>query len=222
MQHIRAGRLGTVRVVYAEINHGRIETWHPNPVPFYDVGIVWDVGIYPLTLLTAIWGPVRRVTAHGAIVYPDRKTMEGEAFRLRTPDFTLSLLEFEKGPLVRLTANFYIRDSRQGSSLEFHGDDGSLLLENGHAFDSGVQVARFGEGLEPLPLIREPYKGVEFGRGLKEMADAMDAGRSHRATGRHAAHVAEVASAIHRSIESGAPVDLHTTFTPPLPMDWAR
>ena len=37
---LRSGRLGPVRLAYAELNHGRIETWHPNPVPFYDVGIV--------------------------------------------------------------------------------------------------------------------------------------------------------------------------------------
>lgn len=39
-----------VRVVYAEVNWGRIEAWHPNPGPFYDVGTLFDVGVYPLTL----------------------------------------------------------------------------------------------------------------------------------------------------------------------------
>ena len=34
---IRGGRLGTVRAVYAEVNWGRIETWHPAPVPFFEV-----------------------------------------------------------------------------------------------------------------------------------------------------------------------------------------
>jgi len=32
---IRDGILGTVRVVYCEVNWGRIEAWHPNPGPFY-------------------------------------------------------------------------------------------------------------------------------------------------------------------------------------------
>ncbi len=35
---IRQGRLGQVRLVYAEVNHGRIETWHPSPQPFYAAG----------------------------------------------------------------------------------------------------------------------------------------------------------------------------------------
>ena len=60
---IRDGRLGPVRAVYAEVNWGRIETWHPTPIPFFDVGVMVDVGVYPLTLVTAILGPARSVRA---------------------------------------------------------------------------------------------------------------------------------------------------------------
>src|SRR6185295_17646095 len=65
---IRSGRLGPVRAVYAEVNWGRIETWHPAPAPFYDVGVLVDVGVYPLTLLTAFLGPARRVQASGGLL----------------------------------------------------------------------------------------------------------------------------------------------------------
>ena len=50
---LESGKLGTVRLVYAEVNHGFIEAWHPNPQPFYDLGVIWDVAVYPLTLMTA-------------------------------------------------------------------------------------------------------------------------------------------------------------------------
>lgn len=93
---LRSGRAGRVRLAYAEINHGRIEAWHPNPEPFYAVGVLWDVGVYPLTLLTTMFGPVRRVTAAGKVVYPDRVTKEGRAFSITTPDFVTAMLEFEE------------------------------------------------------------------------------------------------------------------------------
>src|SRR6478736_5174689 len=51
---VRSGRLGTVRAIYAEVDWGRIETWHPAPAPFYDVGALFDVGVYPLTLATTM------------------------------------------------------------------------------------------------------------------------------------------------------------------------
>ncbi len=41
---IAEGRLGTVRVVYADVNWGHIEAWHPAPIPFHEVGVLMDVG----------------------------------------------------------------------------------------------------------------------------------------------------------------------------------
>ena len=70
-KELRGNKLGPVRLAYAEINQGRIESWHPNPVPFYEVGIVWDVGIYPITVLTALLGRVQRVTTFGHIVHSE-------------------------------------------------------------------------------------------------------------------------------------------------------
>jgi len=43
---IRSGRLGTVRAVYSEVNWGRIETWHPAPAPFFEVGVrYWSLRV---------------------------------------------------------------------------------------------------------------------------------------------------------------------------------
>ena len=102
-KQIREGRLGAVRVAYAEVNWGRIESWHPNPAPFYDVGALYDVGVYPLTLLTTIFGPARRVRAYGTVLYPDRVTTEGQPFHIETPDFMLTTVEWPDGLVVRLT-----------------------------------------------------------------------------------------------------------------------
>jgi len=219
-KQIRSGTLGLIRVAYAEINHGRIETWHPNPIPFYEVGVVWDVAIYPITLSTTFFGPVKRVRAMGSIVNPDRVTLEGEPYKIETPDFNLALIEFVDGTLLRLTATFYVGDSKQGSSIEIHGDKGSLYLGSCFEFDAPVEQCAYGEEMVPIPLLREPFAGVEFARGLHELAVAMSEGRPHRATGRHAAHVAEIISAIHQSIETGRPVDITSRFVAPAPMNW--
>ena len=82
---LAAGAIGTVRVAYAEVNWGRIETWHPRPAPFYGIGPLADVGVYPLTILTAMFGPARRVTAFGRVVLPDRMTTGGRAVHRRRP-----------------------------------------------------------------------------------------------------------------------------------------
>ncbi|MHB9022753.1 MAG: Gfo/Idh/MocA family protein [Armatimonadota bacterium] len=222
-KYIRDGKLGPVRVIYAEVNHGRIEGWHPNPEPFYQVGALWDVGVYPLTLMTTFFGPVIGVTAVGRVVYPDRVTTEGRPFHIDTPDFVVTVLEFAGGQMARLTTNFYIRNTKQGGSLEFHGDAGSLYLENFQSFGAAVEYAQYGaDPLAPVELVREPFQGIEFGRGVDELATAILENRPQRATGKHAAHVIDILDSISRSLKEGRRVEVTSTFTPPQPMEWAE
>lgn len=221
-QLIRQGRLGTVRIAYAEVNWGRIETWHPNPVPFYDVGPLFDVGVYPLTLLTAIFGPARRVVGYGQVVFPDRVTKDGTPFHLDTADFIVALVEHASGAVTRLTADFYVGNHTFQKGLEFHGDLASLYLHSWDRFNATVEVADFGGQYESVPLVRAPYEGIEWARGVAEMADAIAAGRPHRATGAHAAHVVEILEAVKLSYTHEEPVYVHSGFPPPLPMNWSK
>ena len=218
---IREGKLGQPRLIYSEINHGRVETWHPNPEPFYDVGILWDVGPYPVTLLTTFFGRVAQVRAFGRVIHADRKTAEGRSFRIEVPDCVFATIEMDRGPLIRLSANFYAKGSKQGGSMEIHGDDGRLFLGDFQAFSAPVEYARFGEDYEAVPYLREPYDGIEFARGIEDLADAILNSRPHRASAKHAAHVVEVIESINRSIETGEVIEIASDFTPPPPMDWS-
>jgi len=222
---IRSGKLGKIPVVFAEVNWGRIEQWHPNPVPFYQVGVLFDVAVYPLTVLTALFGPVRRVHAHGSVLLPHRKTIAGKTYHLDVPDYTLAHIEFVDGTLLRLTADFFVneKNTNQKAGIEFHGELGSLILSNWISFDSEVKFGLFEQEMQPVPYLKEPYKGCEWAQSLVEMADAIDNNRPHRAQGAHAAHVIEIINAIQTSMRNdGAPVQLFSLFTPPEPMDWAK
>ncbi len=218
---IREGKLGTVRVAYAEVNWNRIEVWHPAPEPFYDVGALYDVGVYPLMMLTAMFGPARRVHAYSTLLMPDRVTKEGRPFHITTPDWAVTVVEFASGLVARLTTSFYVTNRTKQTGLEFHGDEGSLYLHTWHDFNSAVEFAPFGHPYEPVPLVKEPFPGVQWGRSVAEIADAIREGRPHRASGEQAAHVVEILNAATQSATSQRPVDLVSTFTPPAPMPWA-
>jgi predicted dehydrogenase len=217
---VRDGSLGDIRAVYAEANWGRIERWHPSPQTLYAVGPVVDVGIYPLTILTAMFGPVRRVVAYGAILEPDRVTRDGAPFRLVAPDFSVALLELERGPLVRLTATFWVGAGKQ-RGIEFHGASASLYLASWAEFDSRLESSIDGETYERLPLVREPYRGIGWSRALVDLAEALEEGRPHRASAEHAAHVVETLQAISKAAGDGGKADVRSTFDPPAPLEWA-
>lgn len=219
---IRGGGLGPVRAVYADVNWGRIESWHPAPEPFYDVGALVDVGVYPLTIATAFVGRALTVEARGWDLMPERTTKLGASFRIGSPDLVLAAIELEGGAVMRLTGSFYVgRPSRQLGTLEFHGDAGSLALGSFQEFDTTVERGPFGGVYEAVPLVREPYQGIDWGRGLADLARAIVDGRPQRVTGDHAAHVVEILAAARQSMRERRRIEIGSTFNPPALMEWA-
>ncbi|MCZ7644123.1 MAG: Gfo/Idh/MocA family oxidoreductase [Planctomycetota bacterium] len=226
---LREGKLGTVRMAYAEMNWARIESWHPNPAPFYvqGAGPVFDVGVYPLTVLTTFFGPVKRVTGFGRTLLPKRKVQAGpnagKPFKVQTPDWALGMLEFAKGGLLaRLTASFYVRTISQ-HGIELHGDKGTLYLPSAHNFEPELKYQGVADKeAVALPHVRPPHQGVEWGRAIFDMAEAIRAKRPHGATGEQAAHVVEICEGILKSAASGRAVTLKSRFKPPQPLPWAR
>ena len=223
---VRDGAIGTPRVAYATVDWARIEAWHPNPAPFYAVGPVFDVGVYPLTLLTAWFGPIRKVTAGGGVVLPNRTTKDGKPFTITTEDWTVSVLDFANGLRARLTADFYVGEPAENrAGLEVHGDAGSVAI-GWHAATSPVRLGKFGEKYRRVPLVRPPAGSGEWycdwGAGVLELWRGLRTGRPHPTGAAHAAHVVDVMHAVHRSIRENRPVELASTFAPPEPLAWAR
>lgn len=220
---IRDDRLGLVRAIYADVSWGRIETWHPAPAPFYDVGAMVDVAVYPLTLATAMIGPARTVRAWGWELLPDRVTLDGTRFRIGSPDFIVATVELEGGAVLRLTASFYVgRPAKEHGAMEFHGDAGSLALGSFQEFHATVEVGRYGGTYAPIPYVRPPFVGTAWARGLADMASAIDEDRPHRAGAEQAAHVVDILEAAVTSMAAdGRAVEIDSTFPPPAPMPWA-
>jgi predicted dehydrogenase len=210
---IKEGAIGQPRVAYAEVNWGRIEAWHPNPGPFYDVGPVFDVAVYPLTLLTAFFGPAIRVIAGGGVVYPDRMTKENKPFKVTSPDWTTAIIEFASGMKARVTASFYVEWTTKQTGLEIHGDDGMIRMDRWDVFESPVYMANKESNKESWKLVPDAYpaEGIEFARGLSDLASALRDNRPHKTTGAHAAHVVEIAEGILTSIRESRPVDIDAT-----------
>jgi predicted dehydrogenase len=220
-KHVREGAVGRVRAVYAEANWDRVERWHPDPRSLYDVGPVVDVGVYPITILTAMFGPVRSVDAYATTLEPDRVLLDGTAFVPGAPDFVVALLEHEDGVVSRLTASFYVGPCKQ-RGLEVHGDEGSLYMPTWAEANSRLELQQRGGEYAAIPPVREPFPGTDWSRALVDLAQAVAEGRPHRAGAEHAAHVVEVLEAVDSSSRDGGSVGVRSSFPIPEPMDWAQ
>jgi len=195
------GRLGTVRLAYAHAHVGRVTEWHDDPDSFLGVGPLYDGAVYPLSLLVAWFGPVERVrVADTAAPWPDR-----ESRRPDRPSHVEATLELVDGPLVRLTASFYApHRSREFTSLELHGDDGSLYLDDAGDLggESGHRVAfgRTGRSYTPMPL-QQPSRRTPYLAGPERLAADIRRGRPAQSSARRAAHVVAVCNAIERAAD---------------------
>lgn len=210
-------RLGKLRLAYAEINHGRIENWHPNPKPFYDIGVLWDVAIYPLTLLTAYLGPVESVRTEASILYPERQDLEQKSFVVETPDCYVLHLKTVSEVVIRLSANFYALHSAQGSAVEIHGDLGSLVLDSSYLFNSDIhywnkECSKMANPKAITTTFPNGYTGIEFARGLRWIAKQILAGTESACDPRQALHVIEVLEKAGLSLKQKKRLNLESTF----------
>ena len=205
---VRSGKLGRIRLAYAEVNHGRIETWHPNPAPFYAAGPMLDVGVYPLAIMMAAFGPVARLSAHASTVLADRLDVNGAAFAVGAPDYWLAELEHASGTRVRLTVNFYVKGDE---GVEFHGDEGSLRL--GSWFDPGSSLVftPYEGQSTPVPTPDAP-EHVDWSVGVAELVAAIEESRPSLLDRDRSVHLVEILEAAETSAKTGSPVDLNTGF----------
>jgi predicted dehydrogenase len=217
---LETGALGKVRLVFAEVNQGRIETWHPAPEPIYQVGPILDIGVYAITLTTAMFGPIQRVRAFSTTIMPERQTKEGRKFTLDSPDFYQIIFEMRNGIIFRLNANYYADMGEKQSGYEVHGDLGSLYLSSWHNYDGTVEFRPYGDRVnyQPVPLIRPAFIGpkrVELCRGLDSFASSIRYDKPQLVQGAHAAHVLDASLAAHESARIQAPVEVKSTFIQP-------
>jgi hypothetical protein len=98
-----------------------------------------------------------------------------------------------------------------------------LWLASFAEFDSRLRLTTTfnGDDYEPVPLLREPYPGIDWGRALVDLAGAVESGREPRASGAQAAHVVEVLNAMQESARDGGAVAVESSFDPPPPLEWA-
>jgi len=212
------GLIGEVMEIYGEMNHGRIETWHPDPEAFYSFGAgpLLDVGCYPLSVITHIFGSVRWVRAMGGIRLPERTIgsgpKQGQTYAVTNPDHTVVLMGLACGAHARLTTSFFNVKSAQ-SGIELHGRDGSIWFESAPAFNAAIRLCKPPQReWTEVPADGEPYAGVDFARGLRNLAAAIREGAPLTCPATAAYHVLDICLSALEASESGRTVEVASTF----------
>ena len=243
-QALRADVVGTVRVVYAEMDDGMVHRmpyrkWQSvsgMPWPYrdeFEVGCTLEHAGYYTTWLAAMFGPALSVTSFTSVQVPDK--VPGEVLNMASPDFTVACIRFASGVVARLTCGIV---APHDHALKVVGDAGVLYLDDCWDYRAPVYRRRLltirrktllSPIRERVRLPKSPYgvpktkgsQSMDFARGPAEMAAALTEGRPCRLSAAFTLHVNELALAIHHADRDGAEHRMTTTFAPMEPMPWA-
>jgi predicted dehydrogenase len=191
-------------------------------------GIGFDVGIYYITALLSILGPVKEVSGVVRTIKPERQVYSlerfDETFQIECENLMSGILQFESGTVGNLLfdANS-IFTVPERPSVVLIGTMGILYMADPNQFGGEVKVILKGNN-EPMVMQQSHAFSSEYrGLGVAEMAWSMRKGRKNRANKEMAYHALEILYGIVRSSETGKNQVMQSTFekTPPIPRGYS-
>jgi len=191
-------------------------------------GIGFDVGIYYITALLSVLGPVREVSGVVRTLNPEKPDYAlerfGEPIQVQCENLMAGTLQFACGTVGNLlfdSNSIFILPEQPAVVL--HGTMGILYMADPNQFGGEVKVILKGNS-EPVVMQQSHAFTREYrGLGVAEMAWSMRMGRKNRANKEMAYHALEVLHGIVKSSETKANQVMGSTFekTPPIPRGYS-
>jgi predicted dehydrogenase len=191
-------------------------------------GIGFDVGIYYITALLSILGPVTEVSGVVRTRNPERLDYSlehfGESFQIESENLMAGTLQFGAGMVgnILFDANS-IFTAPEKPNMALFGTLGALYMADPNNFGGEVRVIFKGNN-EPFVMQQSHAFSEECrGLGVAEMAWSMRMGRKNRANKEMAFHALEILHGIVRSSATKSNQEMQSTFEkmPPLPRGYS-
>ena len=214
--------LGTFNIM----SHG-MEDWHPNPEFFFKLGAgpVFDLGVYYLTQLINLNGPIRNVIASSSTVQQKRiissKPRFGDKITVETPTTLMGILEFHNESKIQFNCSWDIW-KHSHTNMELYGLDGTMIIPDPNFFSGNILVSNKNNEWKEVNndgmLLGIPnttdnngkkianYRGI----GLSDMINSILKNKKPRCSLDLSLHVLEVMESIIRSSEKENKIELKT------------
>ncbi len=208
----RIGRVLTARAIYGWAG----PDWGPWFYRGDGGGPMFDLGVYNLTTLTGLIGPVRAVAAMSGIAVPTR-LVDGERITVEVDDNFQVLLDFGDAVFAVLTTGFTIQQLRT-PAVELYGSTGTIQMLGADWQPAGYELWENQVGA--WTLVDEAAPDWQYADGLRHLVEAIRAGVPPVLRPDHAVHVLEIMLLALQAGRDGRTHRLTTTFdrvdtTPP-------
>jgi predicted dehydrogenase len=183
-------------------------------------GIAFDVGIYYVTALLSILGPVKMVTGVMETINPERNHQLvdklGESYTISCENVLAGTMMFQNGAIGNLLfdANSIIIIPEK-PALVVYGSQGMMYMSDPNLFGGEVKVILKGNSTAFTMSSSHPFQDESRGLGVAEMAWSMRQGRTNRASKEMAYHALEVLHGVGISSQTGKHYQLISNFAIP-------
>ena len=223
--------LGTFNIM----SHG-MEHWHPNPDFFFKPGAgpVFDLGVYYITQLVNLIGPVKSISSLSGTATPERiitsEPRNGEKIKVETPTTLMGTLEFHNNAKIQFFCSWDVWKHKH-STIELYGLEGSMIIPDPNFFSGDILISYKEKDWEVINtdnmMLGIPNKtdidGTEIanyrGIGLSDMIDSINNQRQARCSLDLAVHVLEVMEGIIQSAKNKEIYNLKTKTSQPQFLD---
>ena len=214
--------LGTFNIM----SHG-MEDWHPNPDFFFKPGAgpIFDLGVYYITQLINLNGPIKIVNAYSGTATNERVILSeprfGEKIIVETPTTLMGVLEFHNSSKIQFFCSWDVW-KHSHNFIEIYGLDGSMIIPDPNFFSGDILLSNKNSDWKKINndkmLLGIPNKvdndGSEIanyrGIGLSDMIDSINNNKKPRCSLDLSLHVLEVMEGIIKSSESNRNIYIDT------------
>ena len=223
--------LGTFNIM----SHG-MEDWHPNPDFFFKPGAgpVFDLGVYYLTQLINLNGPIKNVNAFSGTASNERiitsQPRFGEKIVVETPTTLIGTLEFHNNSKIQFFCSWDVWKHKH-SFIELYGLDGSIIVPDPNFFSGDILLSKKDNEWQKINndqmLLGFPNKvdndGMKIsnyrGIGLSDMINSIESNNKPRCSLDLSLHVLEVMEGIIKSSETNTTKKIETKPNKPRFLD---
>ena len=216
--YLDAGLIGKPFFVTANMTNAGVETWHPNPRPFYmkTGGPIFDMAPYYLSAIVALLGPIEKIAALSAggesqrYIYTGKD--RGSTFETETPTHYTTILNLKSGVVVNLNVSFDIYQSNL-PMFEIYGDGGTLTYPDPNfgggspkvyrkeqytdlAYQNTEEMVKRSKHFFELPELYTRAKDYSRGIGVFDLANAIAEGKENRTNKDWILHITEALEGI--------------------------
>jgi predicted dehydrogenase len=207
---VRDGRVGDL--LTARARYGWSGPWWNEWFYAPGGGSLFDLGVYNVTSLCALFGPARRVTAMVGVAIPERE-VNGRRIRVDADDNAHVLLDFGDARFAVVTTGFTMQRYRS-PAIEVYGGEGTIQLLGDDWAPDGWELWRNEDAAWHVYPETDPQ--WQWTEGLRHLVDCVETGRPTVTRPEHAYHALEVMLGAQASGRDGVARPIESDFPDPV------